>query len=212
MTVHIGSLCRTGASPADCVVTAFHANMISMMTKEDKAVFDAVMAENFPNGNVVPLDADFGAKFAAANPDASDFTKVKAQQIYSKSKLRHCLMVMGTETKIVEDVVGAMGGSCSVIDASNDIETFYNKTMRAEIEKANSCDNYWVIIKEQADTNWPVFYEHQNRMADDNKQLILPTHEIIPMPPTMRIVNVCMKIDDMSPATVSRNGFINMQE
>lgn len=79
MTVHVGSLCRTGASPADCVVTAFHANMVSMMTKEDKAVFDAVMAENFPNGNVVPLDADFGAKFAAANPDASDFTKVKAQ-------------------------------------------------------------------------------------------------------------------------------------
>lgn len=37
------------------------------------------MAENFPNGKVLPLDAEFSAKFASAHPDASDFTKMKAQ-------------------------------------------------------------------------------------------------------------------------------------
>lgn len=79
MTGHIGKLCRGGASPADCVVTAFHANMASMFTKEDMVVFQAVMAENFPGANVLPLDEEFGAKFAAAQPDASEFTKCKAQ-------------------------------------------------------------------------------------------------------------------------------------
>jgi len=56
MTGHIGKLCKGGASPADCVVTAFHANMASMFTKEDMVVFQAVMAENFPGANVLPLD------------------------------------------------------------------------------------------------------------------------------------------------------------
>jgi len=79
MTGHIGKLCKGGASPADCVITAFHANMASMFTKEDMVVFQAVMAENFPGANVLPLDEEFAAKFAAAQPDASDFTKCKAQ-------------------------------------------------------------------------------------------------------------------------------------
>lgn len=99
-------------------------------------------------------------------------------------------MVMGTESKIIEDVVGVMGGSCSIIDASMDTATFYEKTLKDEFIKAAGCENHWVIIKEQSDTNWPVFYEHMNQVADDNRKLVLPTHEIIPMPPTMRIVGL----------------------
>jgi len=213
LTRHIGALNRVGAAPADSVVTAFDANFSSMMTKEDKAVFDAVMAENFPGAKVCPMDSDFAAKFASAHPDASDFTKQRAQQIYSKSQIRHSLWVMGTESKIIEDVVGVLGGSCSVIEPEmDDLNTFYNINMKAEFLKGASCDCHWLIIKEKSDTIWAIAYELMNSVTDDNKKLNLSTNEIVPLPASMRIVLLATKTETMTPAMISRHGVINMTQ
>jgi len=47
------------------------------------------------------MDADFAAKFASAHPDASEFTKERAGLINAKSLVRHGLIVLANDTKIV---------------------------------------------------------------------------------------------------------------
>jgi hypothetical protein len=65
----------------------------------------------------------------------------KAGQIYAKSLVRHGMMVIGQDDKIIQNVVQCMGGSSSVFNATNEdagIEEFYEKTLKAEFAKVQA--------------------------------------------------------------------------
>lgn len=63
-----------------------------------------IVNKHFPGANVVDMPGDFESKFTACFPDATDFHKMKAKQIYTKSLFRDNLMVLNTESKIIEDI------------------------------------------------------------------------------------------------------------
>lgn len=120
-------------------------------------------------------------------------------------------MVLGTEVKIIEDVVGVLGGTCSIIEASTDLDTFYGTTIFEEFAKAAASSCYWIVIKETSETfNWPMFYEPLNTVTDDNKVFI--THDDVrhEFPSSARLVILASTAKLMSPAMVSRLGTVNM--
>lgn len=87
---------KTGASPADSLRSAMHGVLFSALTVEDAVMFQTIMNDYLPNTNIVQVNEDFSAKFAAAHPDASDFTKERAERIHEKSLIRHAIMVVGS--------------------------------------------------------------------------------------------------------------------
>lgn len=82
------------------------------LNKSDEASFQEIVNAHFPGAKSFDVNAEFEAKFASAHPDASAFTKEKASYINQITHIRHSLLVLKTDTKIVEDVAGVMGASC----------------------------------------------------------------------------------------------------
>lgn len=173
------------------------------------------MDANFPGAKDINMDADFAAKFASAHPDASEFTKKRAGLIHAKSLVRHGLIVLAEDTKIVEDVVGVLGGTCSVHEprlnkGDSDDQTFHDTITKDEFAKASSSSAcHWVIFSAAKGSYWPEFVEPLNTVCDDNKRLTMSNGEVVLLPPNCRIVLVTPDVKQMTPACVSRHGVIN---
>lgn len=71
-------LLKKGLSPGDALVTAMHYQTFAALANADKPLYDNIIKTNFLDAQVVLEASDFDAKFAAAHPDASDYTKLKA--------------------------------------------------------------------------------------------------------------------------------------
>ena len=67
----------------------------------------------------------------------------------------------------------------------------------------------WIVLDDDVDTLW---IESMNTVMDANKMLTLVSNERIPLTPAMRVVCEIDSIDNGSPATVSRNGMLYINE
>lgn len=76
------------------------------------------------------MPGDFDAKFAAAFPDASEHTKVKASQIHTKSLFRNHLLVLDTESKMVQDVATTVGATYSEMTFNEELGEAFENQMR----------------------------------------------------------------------------------
>lgn len=70
---------RSGVSPLVAVHSACEERYRAQIEPGHVAELDAHLQAAFPDTQPVALGTDFAAKFAAANPDASDFFKEKAR-------------------------------------------------------------------------------------------------------------------------------------
>lgn len=118
IAVSAGKLCVGGADPIDSAKTAFHAMYWPLMKFCCRQTYHNIMVETFGDAKLVDMCPEFKAKFAEAHKDADDHYKMKAAQIYEKSMVRHALIVLGKDTKIIEDVNAVIGGSCIMLDAT----------------------------------------------------------------------------------------------
>lgn len=119
-------------------------------------------------------------------------------------------MVLGTEVKIIEDVVGVLGGTCSILDATMDLDTFYGTTIIEEFAKAAASSCYWIVLKETSETSWPIFFELLHTVTDDNKVYVTNEGVRHEFPNSARLVILAESCDKMTPAMVSRHGIVNM--
>lgn len=119
-------------------------------------------------------------------------------------------MVLGTEVKIIEDVVGVLGGTCSIIEDTTDIDTFYGTTIFEEFAKAAASSCYWIVLKETSETVWPLFFEPLNTVTDNNKVFVTYDGVRHEFPSSARLVVLASSAEKMSPAMVSRLGTVNM--
>lgn len=79
--------------------------------------------------------------------------------------------------------------------------------MRAQA-KAESEEAHWILFDGPIDPEW---VESLNTLLDDNKKLILPTHEIIHLSASTRVLFNVENVLHATPATVSRLGIVYFQ-
>ena len=83
--------------------------------------------------------------------------------------------------------------------AKNDRDLGYTETQT----------NKWIVLDGDVDTLW---IESMNTVMDANKVLTLVSNERIPLTPQMRMVCEMDSLKNASPATVSRNGILFINE
>jgi len=155
------------------VKTSLHEYLCASVAEADKDKNKEILDKHFPGIEVVEIVDEMTKTIAEANADADDFTKLKMEQLYRRSRLRHSLALLSNETKIAEGVVKAMGGSCSVFKADMDkFDQLIKVELKAALQKAQEVENHWIIFHSGPDFRWCEFLEPFNTLSDDNKRIV----------------------------------------
>lgn len=206
---HAGALVRAGMDSAVAVKTALFAHQNSQYARVDQELWKSILDEQFPGIEVANLEEEMEHKINDANPDAGDYQKLKMDQLWCKTRIRHSCIVLATDTKVVEGVLKTIGGTFSLLDAKKEHDQLINVDLRAALLKAHEVENHWIVMQGPAKHWWAPCLEDFNTLCDDNKKIVFTTGETITLAPTSRIIVVSPDCITMSPATVSRNGIIN---
>ena len=84
-------------------------------------------------------------------------------------------------------------------------DTWEDGCFTAAIRQCNNEEHNLVVVKGQANA---IFMENMNTLLDDNKKLALANGELLPIGTNTRICFVWETCKVVSPATVSRLGFV----
>jgi hypothetical protein len=134
---------------------------------------------------------------------------VKAEQIYEGSLSNHCLMVIGDDEKIIQDVASLTKGRSGLIYTQEDMAEFYEDELIPEIKKAEKYQNYWIIIKDSGKVkNWT--WDRINKLTDANKKFELEDGEFLHLAPTAKIVILAESTSRMSRSLLSRSNIVYM--
>lgn len=89
-------------------------------------------------------------------------------------------MVLGGDGKIINDVVGVMGGSCTVLETTDNVEDFFENSLYGALDQAQSKNDHWIVIEDKG-ADWSKF-EGLHPLTDDNKVLVCASGKKMHLP------------------------------
>merc|ERR1712071_746058 len=189
-----------------------HVMYNSMLVNDDKAAFEAIIAENFPEIGG-PCKPD-GAKFAEANADLC----LQMELLEICLSVRHGCVVLGDIAKgeqIVEALAKARGTQVFKVDATLSASELYGECkddgwvdgcLVAAYRKMAAHEGEAVLLMSGNMT--PVTVEHLNTVLDDNRVMKLANGEEMPLESGKFLIFAMDCVDEMTPAFISRNGVV----
>ncbi len=153
----------------------------------------------------------------------SDKQVAKAMELHTILAMRHGVMVIGQpmtgKTSVITALAKALGDVqvatinpkamtmqhlYGYFDANNDfVEGVFTRQLKEF--SASGGGRKWIVLDGPIDAIW---VENMNTVLDDNKVLLLPNGERIPLTPNIRLIYEVQDVAVASPATVSRCGAV----
>ena len=158
---------------------------------------------------------------------SSDYLVEKAHQLLMTVQQRHGVGLVGEafsgKSLVIKAAANAIG--CKVKSilpkamAEEELYGRWNKEGKFEDGELTAAireftteeteEPRWILLDGPVDPEW---VEPLNTVLDDNKKLLLPSHEMIPLKGNMRLIFDMDNVKHSTPAFVSRLGIISFEE